>query len=229
MHLADIQNKRYEISDTVPAKEDQAIQDMIRPYKLQLDSIMDKVIGYNSAMMVKNKPESTLGNWLADIILKEAKLLYDKPIDFAVQNYGGIRVPNVPAGPLTIRTAYEVMPFDNAIVVIEAKGILIKSMFEKMARSGGWPISEGVACTISKKGELLEVLIQGEKLDNNKTYRFALPDYIANGGDNCSFLVNQKQIVLGMKIRDAIIHHLESKALDIQESPSIQGRFIIQE
>ena len=41
-----------------------------------------------------------------------------KPIDFVLLNHGGIR-SSLPSGNLSRRTAYNLMPFENSIVLIE--------------------------------------------------------------------------------------------------------------
>ena len=62
-------------------------------------------------------------------------------------------------------------------------------------------------------------------LINQKTYSVALPDYIANGGDDCEFLTECKRINTGMFLRDAVILELKkndpSQSIDVDNSNRI--------
>jgi len=55
-----------------------------------------------------------------------------------------------------------------------------------------------------------KVNIKGQALDLEKTYLVALPDYIANGGDKCFFLKEQKRIETGKLIRDVLLEYIAS-------------------
>lgn len=222
-HLADASEHRYDISESITPDPD--ITAIILPYKMQLDSLMDVVIGNNESALKKGKPESTLGNWLADILYDEAVRLSEEPVDFAIQNYGGIRVPVLDQGPITVREIYEIMPFDNELVIIEAKGLVINRLFENISKSGGWPISDQVRLVI-KDEKIEDLLIKGTAVDPVKTYRFALPDYIANGGDGSDYLINQERENLEIRIRDLIIDYLQNNS-GIDQSVELTGRIII--
>ena len=221
--LADASEHRYEITELIPP--DSSINALILPYKMQLDSLMDVVIGNSDKAITKGKPESTLGNWMTDVMFEEATKRSSRSVDFAIQNYGGIRVPSLDAGPITVREIYEIMPFDNELVIIEAKGLVINRLFERIAKSGGWPISDQVRLMI-KEDKIESLYINGQTVDPTKDYRFALPDYIANGGDRSDYLINQNRENLGVRIRDLLIEHLENEPDKVQ-SAELTDRIII--
>ena len=97
---------------------------MIEPYKSTLDVQMNEVIGTVSQEMTKKKPESTLGNWYADAMIAGTKK-EGYPVDFAISNYGGLRVPYISAGPLTRGEIYELCPFDNLLVIVDVPGDIL--------------------------------------------------------------------------------------------------------
>ena len=66
--------------------------------------------------------------------------------------------------------------------------------------------------------------IDSKPVDPKKTYTFALPDYVANGGDKCDFLISQKQIKFNLLVRDAIINHLESEGIEKVQFAQKEGR-----
>ena len=53
--------------------------------------------------------------------------------------------------------------------------------------------------------------IQGQPLDDSKSYWLVTSDYIANGGDGCEMLSKVRdRIDTGIKYRDLFISHLRS-------------------
>jgi 2',3'-cyclic-nucleotide 2'-phosphodiesterase (5'-nucleotidase family) len=175
------------------------------PYKLQLDSQMNIVIGYLATPLELNQPESTLGNHISDIILKMSITYTKEEVDLAIINFGGLRITNLPTGDLTIEHAYKIMPFDNFLSTINLKGEVLQIFFNHMASLGGWPISGASYEINNKKAE--NILIQGKPFDNQKEYKVALSDYLINGGDNCSFLENIPYTNTEVLFRDAIIEY----------------------
>ncbi len=206
-HIADTKINYNQIEPSTP-ESDQDIDEFISPYRETMNEEMTLVIGQMPEDLVKSKPNSNMGNWFTDAMLDQANKTNAYQIDFAVQNYGGLRLPSVPAGPLTKGKIYELMPFDNMLVVLKLDSDRCQKLLNKIASSGGWPVSKNLSFRI-EDGVAKDVKIHGELLDSNKTYRVALPDYIANGGDNCDFLIDVPQDNSGAFIREIIIEYLE--------------------
>ena len=94
-------------SSIIEMDEDALISDMIQPYKEVMDEEMDVVIGTCAKTLEKGRPESTMGNWVADLIVEQTNARYDKTIDFAIQNQGGLRITSLGAGDVTVGKIYE--------------------------------------------------------------------------------------------------------------------------
>ena len=186
-HEANTEHSKYDLTTDANIQSDIEINEMIAPYKEDLDAEMNQVIGVCEKELMKALPECTLGNWAADAILEQCNNTYSGPVDFAVVNYGGIRIPSLPQGDITTGKIFELMPFDNMLVVLEVKGSVVQQLFENIAGRGGWPVSKGVVCTFNTAGQLLDVQINGKAIDTNKIYRIGITDYVANGGDKCDF------------------------------------------
>lgn len=208
VHVADIDTDYIRVNK-YSAKEDASVKKMIAPYKEQLDAEMNVVLGIIAEDMNKAKPNSNLGNWFADLLQNIANIEYKGYVDFAVQNYGGLRVPTVAKGDLTVGDIYEVMPFDNKLVVLNLSGPKTMMLLNRIADYGGWPISSNLQFRIEDE-KAVDIMIKGEPFDINKTYRVALPDYTANGGDRCTFLKEEKQEDCGKMIRDLIIEYFQN-------------------
>lgn len=179
----------------------------ISPYQQQLQAQMRQVIGQVPETMKKGSPESSLGNWLADLLQSASTEIFpDFDIAFSVQNAGGIRVPELAAGPLEKGAVYELMPFDNILVAVEANGFVVDEFIQHMASEGGWPVSKELRYTI-QNGKATNISIAGEALQLNRNYYMAMPDYVANGGSDAKMLADRKQTSAGRFLRDIIIEH----------------------
>lgn len=208
-----VQNHLYKTTtnyiETKELKEsDESITTLIAPYKQQVDKEMNTVIGQATYALTKEQPECTLGNWLADLTLKKSIDYTKLAVDFAVLNQGGIRIPTLAAGDVTRGKIFELMPFDNMLVVLELPGTEMQMLFDHMVTKEGWPISAGVHYTI-KDGKAIDIHINGKEIEPSRTYKIATNDYIANGGDNCTFFKDQPRTETGKLFRDAIIEYTE--------------------
>ena len=168
---------------------------------------MNRVLVVNEKAISKHGGESELGNLLADITYQKAIKYGKQPVDFAIVNLGGIRIPQLPAGDITLGKVYELMPFDNAIVIVELNGNETKQFFDIMAKEGGIPIAN--AKYTIKDGKAIDIFINGVELTESSNYKIALSDYLANGGDNLSLFIGKKQIATNKLLRDAFIEAFE--------------------
>lgn len=188
-------------------KQKQSIEDMLVPYRVSMDSVMNKIIGYSDMPLSKAQPECTLGNFMADAQLKVAKAK-NALVKISIMNYGGIRVPFVTSGAITKGKIYEIMPFDNKLTIVDIPGKTLKTFCNHIAQYGGWPVA-GLTFKIKDK-QAIDILIDNEPLNEQLIYPTAVSDYIANGGDNCDFLSSCKKEYFNIFIRDTLIEFLEA-------------------
>lgn len=200
---------------------DEQIENLIEPYKVVLDEQMNVVLAYNEAMLEKGKPESTLTNWFADLLQVSTEAYFDKKVDFSIQNYGGIRRSSLPEGPVTVGLIYELMPFENRLVVLEMSGEVVENMSHKMARSGGWPVSKELRFEI-KGDSAKNIKIGDEQLRSDRIYRVAMPDYVANGGDRLGLPDDLNREDPGILLRQALLDELAG--IDTLRSVQLDGR-----
>lgn len=201
--VAERQGEWLKISDTIPSNT--AMNQFIQPYKLKLDSIMDVVIGNALVPLTKAQPESTLGNFAADAQMEAGKAI-DKDVCISVVNYGGLRIPFVPKGVITKGKVYEIMPFDNTITIVEVPGKVLIEFCNHMAARKGWPVS-GLSYKIDK-GAAIDILVDGKPVRMQTIYKVVTSDYIANGGDDCEFLLPLKKQTSTLFLRDALMQKI---------------------
>lgn len=224
-HFLRVDPVTYTVEDTQAAEPDSTILAMVQPYKMQLSKEMDQVIGVVAFDLERGKPEAPLGNLVADALKIKAEEYTRKRVDFALANSGGLRIPVLPKGEITKSDIFELLPFDNVLVILELEGSALEKLINHMAASGGWPISKGLSYHIVQYSAK-DILINGKSLEEKRIYRVAMPDYVANGGDDASFLQSAPQESTGRFMRDAVIEFIQSQTQPI--SAKIEGRVEIQ-
>lgn len=207
--------------------EETAVNKIIAPYKTSLYAEMNKVIGISDVAMAKTKdmPETLLGNFVADLVLEFSKTI-DPETDFAVLNNGGLR-SSLPMGNITVGNVYELMPFDNEIVIVTLDGNNVQKVFSYIAEKAGVPVS-GVTLQLEKMNGTqvpYNIKVGAEKFSQDNTYQIATSDYLANGGDNMNFWSKGSIQSTSKKLRDAIIDHIRFKTdSQLHLNPSLDGR-----
>lgn len=190
---------------------------LINPYKEELDAKMNKVIGYLPEEMIKERPNSSLLNFMADALLDQAKALFPtKTIDCAVMNYGGIRITSIGKGDITVGKMYELMPFDNSVVLTELTQLQAQQLFDRIAAYGGWPISDGLTFR-AENNKAVDVMINGKPISSYTMVNVVVPNYLSDGGDNLDFMKEVKKSDSNIYIRDILISYV-TKIKDIVPS-----------
>lgn len=215
--------------DKISGEIDSTVYSIIKPYSDSIASDMSKLVTISATPLIKEKPESKLTNLVADVMLEagskycSAAKLKIKP-DASYVNYGGLRA-SLPQGEITVGRIFELMPFENEIVLIKISGESLVQMGQRIAARGG----EGVAgMKMGIRNEKLETfLIRGKVVDQTGFYWLVTNDYIANGGDQMSMFSNPlERINTHLKIRDVLIQTLSYRykkngILDVKEDGRI--------
>jgi 2',3'-cyclic-nucleotide 2'-phosphodiesterase (5'-nucleotidase family) len=171
---------------------------------------MNNVLIEITAPLEKRQPNGSLGLVFVDAMRSMANYYYGGQVDAAFINNGGLRVNNLAAGKLTVGKVFEVMPFDNLLVVQQVKGSTLNKFLDTIAKKGGWPVS-GISFDIVD-AKAKNIKVNGLELDWNAQYRVANSDYIANGGDDCEVLKKIPQESKNILLRDAFLKYFEMEA-----------------
>ena len=227
LNLTKIEGKRINISDSLQINQE--IEDFIKPYREHVNKNLDSVISYavNTYSKRDGDYNTAIGNLFADAIIQEASSILKKrtghDIDMVLVNHGGIRAI-ISKGNVTTRTAYEIMPFENSLVVVEMKGKTIQdSLINYLSKAKrAHPIS-GLKIKLDKNFNVIESSINNKPIEANKNYYVATNDYLYNGGDRMTFFkTNDSLHVLNYKVRNALLDYFK-KADTI--NPVIDNRF----
>ena len=212
-NVTKIEAKQLSISEK--NAETQEIENFIKPFREHINKDLDHVLAYCPETLDKStgKWQTTIGNLLADVCLEKGNQVFKtrekKDIDLCFLNHGGIRAI-LPQGNVTTRTAFEIMPFENNLVVLALKGEQILEMTAYIIKEKKAHPLSGMTFTIAKDNTAQNILIKGKPLDKTQTYYVATNDYLANGGDNMNFFLKSLQkFDLDYKLRNVLIDYFK--------------------
>lgn len=191
-------------------RPDSTLLRIIWPYKQALDSQMNQVIGVAAADMPNTRPNGLLANFIADVMRTEATQRIGQKVDFAFSNQSGFRIPSIPQGPITQGKVFELMPFDNKLVVAQVSGATMKKVLDMIAAKGGEAIS-GARMEIKEK-QAMSITFNNIAFDTTKNYILCTNDFLFTGGDGYTMFKEGvlKVYPTDVLLRDMLISHISA-------------------
>jgi len=215
--------------DATHGNIDSVLQLVVKPYSDSIIQDMSQLVSVSTSPLIKGKPESKLTNLVADILLEFGNN-YCAAVNPAIKpavsyvNYGGLRA-SLPQGEITVGRIFELMPFENEVVLLKTSGASLFQMADRIAARGGEGVA-GLKLGI-KNGKVGTLLINGNLVDPLASYWLVTNDYIANGGDQMGmFSEATDRINTNQKIRELLISALRERykrdgAIDVKEDGRI--------
>ncbi|MBI3135612.1 MAG: 5'-nucleotidase C-terminal domain-containing protein [Bacteroidetes bacterium] len=194
---------------------DHAIDSVIQPYREKMMAEMAEVIGYADSSLLAYTPESPLGNFAADVVFEtgfqyaaENGICSDSNAVFSLLNFGGLRT-SVNKGSITLGDIYELMPFDNVLVIVGITRDKMDSLVTYLVTMKGQPVSNA-QFTLSPSQQGFQVGPQN--VSDREVYYVITSDYLAGGGDKMNFLKDPVQFWnTGILIRDVLIAYVKKE------------------
>ncbi|MCV2485429.1 5'-nucleotidase C-terminal domain-containing protein [Flavobacterium sp. SH_e] len=212
-NLTKIEGKQIPVTEK--AAETPEIENFIKPYRDHINQDLNNVLAFCPETLDKStgKWQTSIGSLLADVCLQRGNTVFktreNKSIDLCLLNHGGIRAI-LPKGNVTTRTAFEIMPFENNLVVVALKGEQIQDIAAYIIKEKKPQPLSGMTFTITKENTAKNIMIQGKPFDLNKIYYVATNDYLANGGDSMTFFAKGVQTFdLNYKLRNVLIDYFK--------------------
>lgn len=163
-----------------------ALTAVVKKYETMMDRRFRRRIGTAAVDLRRGRGETNIGNWLADCIGDRAGA------DVALVNSGTIR-RNLNAGPITALDIHELLPFSNVLVTVELSGSDLAAIVQTNAdsqvsgRHGILQVSgleyEFRARPDGEAAQVTSIRVGKQVLDPQRTYRVAMPDYVAMMAD----------------------------------------------
>lgn len=172
---------------------DTNVEALLRPFKEKGDAALSLELGSTEENLVGERNivrmgETNLGNLIAEAYRAKFNA------DIAMTNSGGVRA-SIPAGKITLESVMNVLPFGNDIGTADVTGQQLVDYFTTVvhtlapkptetAPGGAFPQLAGIEMTANREMKTItDVKIGGVAIDLNKTYKLALPKFVAEGGD----------------------------------------------
>jgi 2',3'-cyclic-nucleotide 2'-phosphodiesterase (5'-nucleotidase family) len=198
------------VSAAVP--DDPELAKVIAPCSAEISASFGRVIAQAPAGMARRGApgEFPLGCFLADVMREGAAAALGLQVRAAITNAGGIR-NDLPAGPVTVGAIYEVIPFEDELVVAEYTGAEVLAIVkEAILRQGGEPVS-GIRAVLTGSRDHPLVAItwsDGTAIDPAGVFRVATSDYLlANAGVTPTLRRGRNVVLTSIDVRQALIEH----------------------
>ncbi|WP_339213438.1 5'-nucleotidase C-terminal domain-containing protein [Ornithinibacillus sp. FSL M8-0202] len=166
---------------------DSEIQAKVDYYNAEMGELLSEEIGYTETGLTRSgNRDSSLGNFWTDAMRHHTNS------DVALTNNGGIRA-NIAPGSITVNDIYTIEPFANEIMKYEMTGAALKEVikYSYERRSSIDLQTSGLHYKIitNNTGKYIdsELVVDGEPVEDNKTYIVAVGDYIGTGGSGYNF------------------------------------------
>ena len=220
---------------TADIAEEPTAKKMIETLSIPIASLRRQVVGNTSTGLdgsreVVRKRESTMGNVLADASLEAAQ---NAGAVMALQNGGGVRA-GIDKGPITFEEAITVQPFGNTLTVVDLTGAQIRAALEHGVAT--WSEGKGQFLHVSKGlkytfdlskpagSRVTEVTFNGQPLSDSQTYKVAMNNFTAGGGDGFTMFKDAKKLETGTLDVDVLVNYLKARGT-VDAQP--EGRIVI--
>ncbi|MFL5147467.1 MAG: bifunctional metallophosphatase/5'-nucleotidase [Microvirga sp.] len=188
---------------------DPAVAALVGRYVAAAAPQANRVVGKLSGAVTRTispDRESTAGDFVSDAMLFGAR---KAGAEIAFNNQGGVRADLIPAadGSVTYGQIFSVQPFGNDLVALTLTGAQLKALLEQQFESGK-NTPEKPAMLLPSEGfffaydprrgsgeRVVEMRLNGKRIDPAKHYRVATGSFLATGGDNFTVLKQAADVV----------------------------------
>ena len=216
---------------------DTKVATILRDYDVQVRKLRESRIGETAVELRKGGKDDLLANLVADAMRSGSG--GGMKAQFAFQNSGGLRVTEIPAGPITFGQIFDLIPFDNQQVLVTLPANQLRNALEGVLHAGKGPLRvSGLRYTIdwdkfqardlkdAPPGAIVTQVIDdstGKVLCETKsctqtgcqsvcaqgTYTVAVTDFLANGGDGLSMMKEAPRQTGSVLARDIVVAYVK--------------------
>ncbi len=186
------------------------VEEIIAPLRKEIRASFDQPLVDSPQGIFRSRgaEENLLGYWITDLMRARGSALVGEPVRFALTNRGGIR-GNLRPGTLKVGDVFEVMPFDNELLVMELTGAeIVQVVREGLIHRNGEPCS-GVKVRVEGTPEKPKIAVtweDGSPIDPKAVVKVAITDYLYNGGDSIPTLKKgRRPFTTGLALRQVLL------------------------
>lgn len=202
-----------------PGRPSNLLTMLIDSMQTVIEKDYNEVIGILKSDWKRGSGESGIGNFITDAQRIAAKT------DIAFMNNHGIR-RDLPAGKITKKDLFEVLPFYNILTTFQLSGQQIKSIVKFYIKEKSPIQFSGIKCQWTKKEgdiEILKLDIQGNPIEDDRIYSAAASDYFIGEAKRYLGIEINNAIQLNMTVFDEVRKVvLQTKEIDSQNENRIE-------
>lgn len=195
---------------------DPGISNWLLPYHTELKDSLDKTIGYSAGIFDKGKPESSLGDLVADAIRSQASLKLGRYIDVGIFMNSGLQF-HLPKGTVTQLEISEIVPEDSPVVLLKINGDQMGKLAEEIAEMNGQPVSGLRMSILNSKPRAL--IIGYRLIESDSTYLVVTSDNALTIFPALQHPVMKK--MLDLSVRQAVENYIGNR---MTIRPALDGR-----
>lgn len=192
---------------------------------------LKQVVGHSARELVdgRDNPDLPLANLFVDELRARGSREAGVPMDFALVNFGGIRVP-LPGGPVTLEDISSMFPFNNYVCFCKVRGENLTKLLEQLAATKAFQAVSGAQVKV-KAHKLESALVGGEPIDPARIYNVTTIDFLLDGGDKINLGALSEEVTLThLLLKDVMLDYVrdcEAKGIVIDAAPD--GRVIMED
>ena len=175
------------VDERLDNRIDESFSSIIEDYAAEVKEKMDVKLGHAPYELRRGTPESPLGNLSADGLIWAAKKFHNVDADVAVYNAGGVRA-NIARGDVTLGDVYAAFPFDNALSILTITGKNLRYLMYEVPNN--LYVNKEVKLVSNSSGWVSSITVNGQQIDDKKTYTVATIDYISDNDAYTTILGN---------------------------------------
>lgn len=197
---------------------DPAVEKMLALYSEKVRELSKVIARLEGGLKKSAVGAGSLGNFVADGMRAQAKARLGKPVALAIVNAGGLRKNEIAAGDLRASDIFELLPFENALVVLDVTGVQLTKLLELATRDA----QAGARIQFKYNdrdrpefisGKLVDENGKEQEIDPNKIYTIVTIDYLLrlNSGPYAILQEAKRNAPLNITLRDAILNYVKSE------------------
>jgi 2',3'-cyclic-nucleotide 2'-phosphodiesterase (5'-nucleotidase family) len=204
------------VDSSIP--DDPEVLKIIAPYEDKVRQL-SKVIGLLEGGLSKTGVGGgSLGNFVTDAIRAQAEAKLGKPIVLAMVNNGGLRKNEIAAGELRASDIFELLPFENALILLDVTGAQLTKILQVVTRDA----QSGARIQFKWNdrdrpefisGKLVDANGKEQEIDPNQTYTIITIDYLMSlkSGVYAILQEGKNPTPLNLTIRDAVMNYVKAE------------------
>ena len=221
------------VDATIPS--DASLETIVNPYSVKVRELSVIIGSLEGELTRSGVGASSMGNFVTDAMMSHARAK-GEPAVLAVTNAGGLRKNAFTAGELRVSDIFELLPFENELVVVDLTGAQVRKLLTNLTR--GRDAQSGARVQFRWDAENRPEFISAKLLtddgreqdiDLNATYRIVTIDYlIKRAGGNLTILLEGTNVTpLNITIRDAVIELVKAEHKAGRKiKPKLDNRFV---